>query len=218
MQLQHDEIRRIYDNIGMMDEDIKNQSIYTVEDTYIKELKNKYTRFLIVTCRYLPENLLDQYVNITIMDLKYNNQWMNELIDTSLTIDKWFERINDCIQCVDYENTPYTVAQVIQKAHHAVLELGLYVNACKELRKISQENKPGSGSRLFCVKISQYQAHPEAECKADMISHRECCGPDMGYSLRPWQLSHGSNRRLQPCLPSDVNNPPSDGYQQYPGG
>ena len=72
----------------MMDEDIKNQSIYTVEDTYIKELKNKYTRFLIVTCRYLPENLLDQYVNITIMDLKYNNQWMNELIDTSLTIDK----------------------------------------------------------------------------------------------------------------------------------
>ena len=41
MQLQHDEIRRIYDNIGMMDEDIKNQSIYTVEDTYIKELKKQ---------------------------------------------------------------------------------------------------------------------------------------------------------------------------------
>ena len=56
-----------------MDEAFKNKVIETAKDTYIKELKNKYTLFLGVTCRDLLDHLTNRYGKITTMDLKVNN-------------------------------------------------------------------------------------------------------------------------------------------------
>ena len=42
-----------------MDKAIKNQVIYSVSDTYLKELNNKYTGFLGVMRNYLLEHLID---------------------------------------------------------------------------------------------------------------------------------------------------------------
>ena len=80
-----------------MDKAIKNQVIYSVSDTYLKELNNKYTGFLGVMRNYLLEHLIDWYKTIMTVDLKTNNQLMNDFIDFSLPIDKYFECINDCV-------------------------------------------------------------------------------------------------------------------------
>ena len=57
---------------------------------------------------------------------------MNEPIDLYLPIDKYFKKTDDCVQFVDNGKTPYTAAQVIQKANHAVLASGTYTDSCKE--------------------------------------------------------------------------------------
>ena len=47
-----------------MDKALNNQVINTVEDTYIKELNNRYNALLGVTCQDLLEHLIDRYGNI----------------------------------------------------------------------------------------------------------------------------------------------------------
>ena len=112
LHLQQDEGLRIYKTTEKMDEDLKNQVIKSFEEIDLKEFKNKYTGF--------PTT-----------DIKAINQQMNNPIESSLTIDKYFKFIDDCIQYANYGKTPYTAPQVIHNVHHVVLVAGLYVNACK---------------------------------------------------------------------------------------
>ena len=91
LQLQHDEGRIIYENTVTMDESLNNQVIDTAKDTYLKELENKYTGFLGFTCRDIIEHLIDQYGRITTAYLEYNNQQMNDLINSYFPIDKYFK-------------------------------------------------------------------------------------------------------------------------------
>ena len=73
--------------------------------------------------------MLNLYSNITNQDLKANNQQINDPIDSSLPIENYFARVDNCIQYVGDFKMHYLVAQVIQKAHPIVLFSGLYVYA-----------------------------------------------------------------------------------------
>ena len=131
IQLQHDEIWRIYENTGTMEKALDNQFIDSVEYTYIKELENNYTGSLGVVCRDLLDFLLVQYGKITTADLESKNQRMNEPIESFFPIEKNYEHIDDRVHYVDNGKTPYTVTQVIQRARHAVLEYGINCDTCK---------------------------------------------------------------------------------------
>ena len=61
-----------FDNATNIDEAFKNQIIEAVDDTYILDLKGKYTAFMDVTTSYLLSNLMDRYGNITLEDLEEN--------------------------------------------------------------------------------------------------------------------------------------------------
>ena len=104
-------------------------------------IKNMYTRFLGFRCCDIFKNLLNLYVNITTVDLESNNQWMNYTIDASLKIDKHFEHVKDCIQYTDDVNTLYTTAQMLQKAHHAVMAPVVCMDACEEWIKNREKTK-----------------------------------------------------------------------------
>ena len=73
----------------------------------------------------LLEHLIDCYRNITAVDLETNNLQMNELIDSSLAINKFPEWVDNWIQYADDGKTPYMTAQVIKKVHNAILASGL---------------------------------------------------------------------------------------------
>ena len=81
-----------------MDESLKNQVINSVKYTYLKELKNKHTGFLGVMFRNLLKHLINRYGKIVAVDLKSNNQWMNEPIESYQPIEKYFEWTENCIQ------------------------------------------------------------------------------------------------------------------------
>ena len=93
-----------------MYEALKNQVIDTTEETYLEDLKNIYTGFLVVTYHNLLKHLFDWYEKITTADIESNNQLMNKLIDLSLKIDKYFKQIDDCVQFYEDGNMTYTVA------------------------------------------------------------------------------------------------------------
>ena len=84
-------------------------------------------------------------------DPEANNQRMNDPIDLSMPINKYFERIDKCIQYVDGSKIYYTAAQVFQKYHHAVLALVLYVRACRELRKNTTNKQMLIGFKILFV-------------------------------------------------------------------
>ena len=67
--------------MGTIHETLKNQVIDAVEETYLKELKKSYTRFVGVICHDLLKHLLNQYRKIMTADLKSNNQQMNNPIE-----------------------------------------------------------------------------------------------------------------------------------------
>ena len=63
-----------------MDKSLNNEVTESVKDTYFKELNNKYTGFLGVTCRDILDRLLDVYRKIMTAYLEANNQKMNKQI------------------------------------------------------------------------------------------------------------------------------------------
>ena len=60
---------------------------------------------------------------------------MKEIIDSSLPIDKYFEKTDDCAQFSNNGNTPDTSAKIIHNSHHVVLVSIIYVDPCKECRR-----------------------------------------------------------------------------------
>ena len=78
MQLHLDEVHKFYYNEGTINEALNNQGINTFKNMYLKELKNKYIRFLRVTCQNILEHIFDWYGNILTKYLEANSQQMDE--------------------------------------------------------------------------------------------------------------------------------------------
>jgi hypothetical protein len=129
------EARLIYDNNANIDSALKTQIIDAIEDTYLCELRNKYTGYLGVTAQDLTDHLLDQYGKITPADIAACKQKINEPIDVSQPIDVYFQKIDDCIQYVDDGQVAFTTGQILQTTYHAISTSGFYNDACKEWRK-----------------------------------------------------------------------------------
>ena len=95
---QHKEQRRIYTNHTDMDDALKGQIIDTVHETYLCEMRNKYTGYLGISTRDLLDHLLDRYGKITAADIEACKQRMNEPLDATQPIDVYFQKIDDCVQ------------------------------------------------------------------------------------------------------------------------
>ena len=90
IRTQHKEDRRIFDNHNNMDDALKAQVIDTIDDTYICEMRNKYTGYLGITTRDLVDHLLDRYGKITPADIEACKRRMIEPIDSTQPIDVFF--------------------------------------------------------------------------------------------------------------------------------
>ena len=80
---------RIFENSATMDEALNHQIIKTIEGTYTKELRNKYTRFTVVNMIDLVHHLMDRYGKIIEIDLKENQKRFNGAFYTTMPIDKY---------------------------------------------------------------------------------------------------------------------------------
>jgi len=145
----HKEQRHIFDNHHNMDDALKAQVIDTINDTYICELRNKYTGYLGITTRDLLDHLLDRYGKITPADIEECKRKMIEPIDSTQPIDVFFQRIDDCVQYADDGRVAFTAEQILQTAYHAVSTSGYYNDACKEWRKKTAADKTWNTFKTF---------------------------------------------------------------------
>ena len=131
----HEESRCIYDNHTNMDDALKAQLIDSVDDTYLCEVRNKYTGYLGITNRNIIDHLLDRYRKITPANIEACKVRMNEPIDLSQPIDLFFQHINDCVQYASDGQAAFTNGKILQTAYHAVSTSGHYTDVCKDWRK-----------------------------------------------------------------------------------
>ena len=113
-RIQHKEERRVYDNNQSMDDALKAQIIDTIDDTYLCELRNKYTGYLGISTRDLIDHLLDRYGKITPADIAACKRRMNDPIDSTQPIDIYFRKIDDCVQYAADGQVAFTPDQILQ--------------------------------------------------------------------------------------------------------
>ena len=148
-RIQHKEERRLYDNNNNMDDAIKSQIIDSVDDTYLCELRNKYTGYMGVSSRDLIDHLLDRYGKITPADIEECKTRMTTPMDSSQPIDVYFKQIDDCIQYAVDGQVAFTPDQILQTVYHAVSTSGYYNDPCKEWRKKQVADKTWPAFKRF---------------------------------------------------------------------
>ena len=61
----------------------------------------------------------------------------------------YFQRVEDAIQFEQDGKTPFTPAQIVQTAYHAVNKIGLYYLALKEWRKKAMAENTWAGFKII---------------------------------------------------------------------
>jgi hypothetical protein len=74
---------------------------------------------------------------------------MNEPIDSTLPIDIFFSKVDDCVHYAADGQVAYTTNQILQTAYHAVSTSGFYNDTCKEWRKKPNKNKTWTNFKRF---------------------------------------------------------------------
>jgi hypothetical protein len=134
--LNHKEALTQFNHHNNMNDALKTQIIDAVADTYLGELRNRYTGYLGVTPRDLLDHLLERYGKTTASDIENCRTRMEVPMDTTTRpINIYFQTIDDCVQFSADGQVPFTATQIVQTAYHAVSKSGLYNDACKEWRR-----------------------------------------------------------------------------------
>ena len=81
---------------------LKALIIEAVDVLYLEEKRVRYTGFLTITARNLMTHLLQRYGKITTSDLMANRRKMDEPLGSSIPIDVYFKRIDECVQFATY--------------------------------------------------------------------------------------------------------------------
>ena len=123
-RIRHLEQRRVHDNHMNMDSALKTLLIDATEDVFLHEVRNKYTGYLGVTTRDLLDHLLDRYGKITAADIEECKRRMTSPMDIDQSIDRFFERIDDCVQYAADGSVAFTNEQILQTAYHVISTSG----------------------------------------------------------------------------------------------
>ena len=111
----------------------------------IRSSATKKTKMLAAQAPYYQVYSQETYITygkITETELNDNQNILNEASDTTITIDKYFERIEYCIQYADYGKQQYPASRIINNAYNTLLDMGMYKeprNMCP--KKLLSEEK-----------------------------------------------------------------------------
>ena len=195
-RLNHTEERRIYDNPQNMDDALKAMIVDTIDETYLNELRNKYTGYLGVSTRDLIDHLLDRYGKITPADIADCKNRMNDAIDSTQPIDIYFRKIDDCVQYAADGQVAFTPDQIVQTGYHAISTTGYYNDACKEWRKKASIEKTWLNfKRFFAAEYHDLKEQQKVNTSQDNF-HGANAAYDISMALDNLALAATSDRDL----------------------
>eukprot|EP00957_Ditylum_brightwellii_P068158 5173898-Ditylum_brightwellii.AAC.1 len=134
----------IYDNHNMVEEVVKAQIQEAIKDIFLRQLKNKYTRYMGVTSRHIIDHLLDWYGKSTPSDLTSNSKRFQEGVDMSQPTNAHFTCIYDCIQYA----TDGNIGQILTITTFSMLNTGFFREALRMYKAKAAASKTWETSML----------------------------------------------------------------------
>jgi Ran GTPase-activating protein (RanGAP) involved in mRNA processing and transport len=91
--------------------------IESVEEKYIKNLRNKYTHYNAITPSAILKHLFNNYGKITSEDIVQNKNRLTEPWDGADHFKNIIDHINKCVEFAKEAKRPYTPEQILDQAH-----------------------------------------------------------------------------------------------------
>jgi hypothetical protein len=147
----HTEELRQYNEHDVLMQALRRQIIESVEENYIKALRNKYTRYSSLSPSDLLKHLFDNYGKVTSEDIVQNENRLNEPWDGAEAFENIIDRIDECVDFAKEAEKPYTPEQILDRAHRIVSKSGLYHDDLKEWKKKAVADKNWINFKTFMV-------------------------------------------------------------------
>ena len=90
-----------------MDVTLKNMLLEAVDSTYIFALHNVFTGYTGSLTKYIMNNLMTRYGQMTASDIKEKKKPLQEPLESSHPIDVFFKFIYCGVQCASEAITPF---------------------------------------------------------------------------------------------------------------
>ena len=111
----------------------KNQLLSTLDDIYIRALKDRHVGYMNQSIRAILQHLFDNYGNITPLELEDNDTKMRATWDPNSPFDCLVKQIKNGHDYANNGGQPYTAEQLLCIAYTLVFKTGLYFEDCKTL-------------------------------------------------------------------------------------
>jgi len=143
-----DEDRRVFREYHNTDRALKSQLIATVDEMYIKALRNRVTGYAQVTTRQLLQHLFDTYGRLNPQDLKLNTDRMNVPYDIHSPIENLFEQIEDAVYIASTAHAPFNDNQIVNTAYTLIADTNSVEQSCREWRRRPEAEKTWPNFKL----------------------------------------------------------------------
>ena len=91
---------------------------------YYRTLRNRHTRYAVVSTCDIITHMYDQYGNVILQELQENDAKMKTLFDVLLPIETLYYQIKDAMGLADAGQTLYGAPQVVAIAYLLVFSTG----------------------------------------------------------------------------------------------
>ena len=130
-----DEDRRVFRQYHNTDRALKSQLIASVDEMYIKALRNRITGYAQTSTKQLLKHLYDTYGRLTPQDLKLNTETMNTPYDIHSPIENLFEQIKDAVYIASIAQAPFNPTQIVNTAYTLIADTNALELSCREWRR-----------------------------------------------------------------------------------
>ena len=145
----------IYAAYRMVGNALKKQLLAAVDDIFICSLKQPYIGYGNVTVLEILTHLFTTYAQISPGDLALNETRMKTDYDPNLPIERLFQQIEDAVAYADHGNDPIPAVTVTNRAYTLVFKTGIFVDDCKEWKRLTPLQKTWIYFKTFFARAHQ---------------------------------------------------------------
>jgi hypothetical protein len=147
----HMEQQRQHNEHDVVMQALRKMIIESVEEKYIKTLRNKYTRYNAITPSEMLKHLFTNYGKLTPEDLLQNDNRLNEPWDGAEAFENIIDRVEECVDFAKSADRPYSPVQILDRVLRIVSKTGVYHEDLKEWKKKPAADKTWSNLKTFMV-------------------------------------------------------------------
>jgi hypothetical protein len=193
----HSEKLRQFVEYNVLMQALRKQIIESVEEKYIKNIRNKYTRYSAITPNEMLKHLFNNYGKVTPEDIVLNENRLNEPWEGTEPFENIVDRVEECVQFAIEAERPYTADQILDWVIRIVPKTGIYQDEMKEWKKKVVADKTWKNLKAFMVDAQKTN-------RENKLNNKQ-----MGYGLAAEQLELLAN--LMSATASSNNNSNNNG-------